>query len=326
MPIAFVAPEPIRRQPGRYLEILQNAGFTVVFPEGEATVTDAQLRHYLADADVAMAGSEVYSADVLDLAPRLKAISRTGVGFDAVDVAAATERGVAVTITPGTNQESVAEQALGLLLGITRRIAINDRLIRSGGWERTLPLPLRGQTMGLVGMGRIGRAMVPRVAAFAMKIVAFDPIPPTEFENQFGVERVGFDELLAISDVVSLHLPVVQATRKLFNAATFSKMKPGAILLNTARGGLVDEEALIEVLRSGHLGGAALDVFDPEPPLSTNPLLQLPNVVSSPHVAGIDYRSMYDMADLAAKCMVEVYEGRWPFECMVNPELCQPRS
>jgi phosphoglycerate dehydrogenase-like enzyme len=321
MPIAFVAPEPIRRQPGRYLEILEQAGFTVVFPEGPSTVTREQLLRYLPEADVAMAGGEVYSADLLALAPKLKVIARTGVGYDAVDVPASTARGIAVTIAPGTNQESVAEQAFALLLGLTRRLALNDRLIRAGGWDRTLPKPLRGKTIGLLGMGRIGRAMVPRAQAFGLKVIAFDPMPPSDAERQMGVVRVSFDELLSQADIVSLHLPATEETRGLFCANTFARMKPGALFLNTARGGLVVEPDLIEALKSGQVAGAGLDVFDPEPPRPDNPLLQLPNVVSSPHVAGIDEKSMADMAELAARCMVEVYQGRWPVDCMVNPEL-----
>ena len=226
-----------------------------------------------------------------------------------------------MTIAPGTNQESVAEQAFGLLLGLTRRIALNDRLIRSGGWERGLPQPIRGKMIGLVGLGRIGRAMVPRAIAFGMTVIAYDPVPDGDFDLQHGIQRVSFDELLQTADVVSLHLPATGTTRGLFRRETFDRMKSGAIFLNTSRGGLVVEADLIEALRSGHLAGAGLDVFDPEPPLGSNPLLQLPNVVSSPHIAGIDAKAMTDMADLAARCMVDVYQGTWPVACMVNPEL-----
>jgi D-3-phosphoglycerate dehydrogenase len=323
MPIALIGPEPIRRQPGRYREILEAAGFTLVYPDGEGTFIESQLRTLLPEADVHMAGSERITGELLDLAPRLKVLARTGVGYDAIDVPAATARGVAVTITPGTNQESVAEQAFGLLLALTRKIANYDRVIRSGRWERDVVAPIRGLTLGLVGMGRIGRAMVPRAAAFGMKILAFDPLTDPEFDSRHGVVRASFDRLLAESDVVSLHLPAMAETRGLINASTIARMKPGAILLNTSRGSLVVETDLLDALKSGHLSGAGLDVFDPEPPRCDNPLLQLPNVVSSPHVAGIDSKSMDDMATLAAQCMVDVYRGNWPIDCMVNPELAK---
>ncbi len=321
MPIALIGPEPIRRQPGRYREILEAAGFEIVYPDGEGTLSEAQLRTLLPTADVVMAGSERYSREILDLAPRLKVISRTGVGYDAVDVPAATARGIAVTIAPGTNQESVAEQAFGLLLSITRKVAYYDRVIRSGGWERDVVAPIRGKTLGLVGMGRIGRAMVPRALAFGMKVLAFDPVQDTEFDKKHRLERVTFERLLAESDVLSLHIPATPETRGLINRASLVKMKPGAILLNTSRGPLVVEADLLDALNSGHIAGAGLDVFDPEPPLPSNPLLRHPNVVSSPHVAGIDSKSMDDMATLAAQCMVEVAKGMWPIPCMVNPEL-----
>ncbi len=321
MPIALIGPEPIRRQPGRYREILEAAGFDLVYPEGEGTPTEAQLRQMLPQADVVMAGGEKYTAELMDLAPKVKVLARTGVGFDAIDIAAATQRNIAVTIAPGTNQESVAEQAFALLLGLTRKIAYYDAIIRSGRWERDVVSPIRGKTLGLVGLGRIGRAMVPRALAFGMNVIAFDTIADPDFDVKHGLQRMLFENLLAEADVVSLHLPATPETRGLMNKQTFAKMKRGAILLNTARGPLVNEIDLLEALESGQIGGAGLDVFDPEPPLPTNPLLQHPRVVSSPHVAGIDSKSMDDMATLAAQCMVEVAQGHWPIPCMVNPEL-----
>ncbi|MDX2039433.1 MAG: phosphoglycerate dehydrogenase [Isosphaeraceae bacterium] len=321
MPIALVSPEPIRRRPGRWSELLEAADFEVVYPEGDATVDAAQLRRLLPLADVIMAGGETYSAELIGIARRAKIIARTGVGYDAVDLAAATSHGIPVTITPGTNHESVAEQALALLLAVMRRIALNDRIIRAGGWDRTLPKPLRGKTIGLVGFGRIGRAMVPRAVAFGLHVLAHDPAIPPDRRDDSSVEFVELDELLARADIVSLHLPVLDSTRKSFHRGTFEKMKPGAVLINTSRGGLVVESDLIDALESGRLSGAGLDVFDPEPPSPGNPLLQLPTVVGSPHVAGIDERSMLDMAELAARCMIEAFRGAPPRDCVVNPEV-----
>ncbi len=325
MPTALIGPEPIRRQPGPYRDILEAAGFALVYPEGDGTLTADRLRDLLPEADVVMAGGERYSADLLALAPKVKVLARTGVGYDAIDVPAATARGIAVTISPGTNQESVAEQAFALLLAVRRKIAYYDALIRAGKWERDVVEPVRGLTLGIVGMGRIGRAMVPRALAFGMNVIAFDPVHDPEFDVKHGLQRKLFDELLAESDVLSLHLPATPETYRLFNKATFAKMKRGAVLLNTARGTLVDEADLLDALNSGQLSGAGLDVFDPEPPRPTNPILQHPHVVSAPHVAGIDSKSMTDMATLAARCMVDVYQGRWPVDCMVNRELAGPR-
>ena len=325
MPIALIGPEPIRRKPATYSQILESAGYTLIYPEGEGTLDEPTLRRLLPETDVLMAGSEKITADLLAIAPRLKVIARTGVGYDAIDVAAATARGIPVTIAPGTNQESVAEQAFGLLLSLTRKIACYDRIIRGGGWERNLVAPIRGKTLGVVGLGRIGRAMVPRALAFGMDVIGFDPVHDPSFDVSQGFQRRRFEELLAHSDVVTLHIPSTPETKGLMNRETFAKMKRGAILLNTARGTLVVESDLLDALNSGQIGGAGLDVFDPEPPLPTNPLLQHPNVVTSPHLGGIDSKSMDDMATLAAKCMVEVARGGWPVACMVNPELA-PKS
>jgi D-3-phosphoglycerate dehydrogenase len=321
MPIALIGPEPIRRLPGPYSEILEGAGYTLVYPQGDGAPPREELLELISEAELVMAGGEKYSAEVIAAGPKVKIIARTGVGYDAVDVAAASARGIAVTIAPGTNQESVAEQAFGLLLALKRKVAYYDRVIRVGGWERGAVEPVRGLTLGLVGMGRIGRAMVPRALAFGMNVIAFDPVHDPEFDLKHGIQRKLFEEMLAESDVLSLHLPATPETRQIINKETIARMKPGAVLLNTSRGSLVAEADLLDALNSGHLSGAGLDVFDPEPPLPSNPLLRHPHVVSSPHVAGIDSKSMEDMATLAAQCMVDVARGVWPIACMVNPEV-----
>jgi phosphoglycerate dehydrogenase-like enzyme len=321
MPIVLIGPAPLRNRPGRFREILEAAGLTPLDVEGSHTLLEPELRSALPRADAMLAGGELLSAEMLALAPRLRAIARTGVGYDAIDLPAATARGIVVTITPGTNHDSVAEQTFALLLALTRRVVINDPIIRAGGWDRTMPTPLRGQTLGLVGMGRIGRAVATRAIAFGMRVVVYDPVGDAEFDARHGIARLSFEALLREADVVSLHLPLAEATRGLFRRETFALMKPGAYFLNTARGGLVVEPDLYDALRSGHLAGAGLDVTDPEPPLPDNPLLTLPNIVLSPHIAGVDARSMADMADMAAQCIADLYRGRWPSECVVNKEL-----
>ena len=240
------------------------------------------------------------TADLLAMAPRLRAIARTGVGYDLIDLAAASSHRVAVTITPGTNQESVAEQTLALILALARRIVPNDRVIHVGGWDRTLVAPVRGMTLGLIGMGRIGRAVAMRAQAFRMRVVAFDTMLDADFDRQHGIERMPVDELLACSDMVSLHLPLTDATRGMVDRQFLARMRPGSYLINTSRGGLVVETDLRDALASGHLAGAGLDVLNHEPPEPGNPLLGLPNVVISPHIAGTDLRSMADMAEMAA--------------------------
>jgi phosphoglycerate dehydrogenase-like enzyme len=251
----------------------------------------------------------------------LRVIARTGVGYDLIDVAAATAHRVAVTITPGTNQESVAEHTWALILALARRIVANDRVVHGAGWDRALVKPARGMTLGLVGMGRIGRAVAVRARAFRVRVVAFDAIRDAEFDERHGIERLPLDELLACSDVVSLHVPLTPATHGMVNREFLAKMPPKSYLINTSRGGLVVEADLRDALRSGHLAGAGLDVLNHEPPEPGNPLLGLPNVILSPHVAGTDTQSMRDMVELAASTIVELHQNHWPVDCVVNSEL-----
>jgi phosphoglycerate dehydrogenase-like enzyme len=322
MPTVLIGSEPIRHKPGPYRTLLEGAGFSVLEPEHDGRLSEGDLLRLLPLSDAIIAGGETISAEIIDASPSLRVIARTGVGYDAVDVPAATARGIAVTITPGTNQESVAEHTFALLLALSRDVAIQDRAIRSGQWHRTLmPRPLRGQTLGLVGLGRIGRAVASRAVAFGMRVLACEPLGDPEADRRLGIERVELDELLARSDIVSLHMPLLESTRAVFDRSAFARMKPGSMLINTSRGGLIVEADLIEALRSGRLAGAGLDVFAREPPPADDPLRSLPNVVATPHMAGIDTLAMGDMATLAARCIVDLFQGRWPAGCVVNPEV-----
>lgn len=322
MPNALIGPGLLRQWPdASFRKILLDGGFTLVEPPGDDALTPEQFAELFPATDALIAGGEPVTAALLGTTDRLRVVARVGVGYDAVDVPAATARGVVVTITPGTNQESVAEHAFALLLAVCRQIARNDPRIRRGLWDRGILRPLRGQTLGLLGLGRIGRAMVPRAQAFGMTVIVHDRLAQDDFEAKHGLRRVDFDELLARSDVLSIHAPLTDETRGLFDRGVFARMKPKAILLNTARGGLVVEADLREALLSGHLGGAGLDVLDPEPPSPDNPLLELENVVFAPHLGGVDSKSLSDMADLAARCVVDLHRGGWPAECIVNPGL-----
>ena len=208
MPSVLIGPYLLRNAPGRFRDILTEAGFEPIDPQGGPALSREELLPYLPRIDAMIAGGERMTPELFAMAPRLRAIARTGVGYDLIDVPAANQHRVAVTITPGTNQESVAEQTLALLLAMARRIPSNDRLIHKGGWDRSLVTPVRGMTLGLVGMGRIGRAVAVRARAFRMDLVAFDTVVDAEFDREQGIRRLPLDELLACSDVVSLHLPL----------------------------------------------------------------------------------------------------------------------
>jgi phosphoglycerate dehydrogenase-like enzyme len=254
-------------------------------------------------------------------ASQVRVVARTGVGYDSIDVPAATEQGVAVTITPGTNEHSVAEQALALLLGVFRGLPGRIDEVRRGKWLRK-PLPrLAGRTIGLVGLGRIGKAMVGRCQGLGLTVIGYDPFADKEFAALNNVELCDFDDLLSRADIVSLHLPSTPETYNLIDARALGRMKPRGVLINTSRGTLVDEGALIEALRSGHLLGAGLDVFQVEPLPTDSPLLAFPNVLATPHAGGVDEESLEAMCTLAARCVVDLYQGRWPDECVVNREL-----
>lgn len=230
-------------------------------------------------------GATKVTRRLIDAAPRLRWVARAGAGLDNIDVAAAKERGIGVLNVPGANAVAVAELVFGLLLGLMRKIPAADASMRSGEWEkaRFQGRELRGKTLGIVGLGKIGRAVAQRARAFEMTCIGHDPLVPEADARSLGVEPMALEALLGRADIVTLHAPITPETKGRIGAAEIARMPKGSILVNAARGGLVDEAALIAALRSGHLAGAALDVYAVEPP-EDRTLVNLPNVVSTPHV------------------------------------------
>jgi phosphoglycerate dehydrogenase-like enzyme len=243
------------------------------------------------------------------------------VGYDAVDLAAATEHGVAVAIAPGTNEDAVAEHTFALLLGLAKGLVVQHNAVRAGGWPRQANLPLRGRTLGIVGLGRIGKAVALRGLAFGMRVLAHEPFPDANFVAHHGITLATLERVLAASDFVSLHVPLTPESRHLINRRTLTLMKPNAFLVNTARGGLLNEADLVEALRAERIAGAALDVFEQEPPRADNPLLALDNILFTPHTAGVDLQSRDDMARAAAEAIVALSRGEWPARQIVNPAV-----
>jgi phosphoglycerate dehydrogenase-like enzyme len=283
--------------------------------------SEAETIEELSLADATIASGEMYSPDVLAALPRLRVIARCGVGYDRVDVPAATARDVVLTITPKTNREAVAELALALMLGVAKALVINDRHVRAGRWPRKLLLPLRGTTLGIFGLGRIGSSLAVRAIALGMRVIATESAPDRDFARAHGIELVDFETLLATSDFLSIHCPLTDQTRGLFDRAVFARMKTGSTLINTSRGRVLVESDLVAALQSGHLGGAGLDVYEQEPPDPANPLFQLNNVVLSPHLAGTDETSLAGMALEAAECIVQLRQGQWPAGAVINEQL-----
>ena len=263
------------------IKLLTDKGWQISQPPAAA------LEAEVADADALIVRSATRVTDELfKHAPRLRIVGRAGVGVDNIDLESATRRGILVMNTPGGNAASVAEHALALILALARSIPQLNAALHAGRWEKsgTAGAELRGKTLGLIGFGRVGAEVSRRAKALEMRVVAHDPYIKPEIAAEWGVELIPLPDLLAQSDFVSLHTALSPATNRILNAQTLAQMKRGARLINTARGELVDEEALAESLRSGHLAGAALDVFVVEPP-HDSPLLELPNVIATPHVA-----------------------------------------
>jgi phosphoglycerate dehydrogenase-like enzyme len=316
----LIAPMTLAGLDGAYARVLREAGLELIYPDVGAQLTEAQLLEWLPGIKAALAGSEPYTARVLRTHPQLRVIARVGVGYDAVDVEAATKLDCAVTITPGTNEGSVAEHAFSLMLGLARELVPQHLALKAGGWPRRATLPLRGRTLGIAGLGRIGKAVALRGAAFGMRLLAYDPFPDNAFAANHQVTLVPFERLLAESDYLTLHLPVTKESRYLINRRTLSLMKPTAFLINTARGAIVNEADLLEALRNKQIAGAGLDVFEEEPP-GKPPLFDLDNVLVTPHAGGADVQSRDDMALSAAQAIVSLSRGEWPAEKIVNPEV-----
>lgn len=320
MPRILVGPHMLIGLQGPYLETLRGAGYEPVYSPRHGQMTEAELLERLAGCVGSVAGSEPYTPKVMDAHPQLRIIARVGVGYDGVNVDAATQRGIPVAISPG-NAEAVAEHAFGLMLALTKAIVAQHIEIAGGDWPRKSVGPLRKKTLGIVGLGRIGKQVALRAKAFNMTVLASDPVRDGAFASSNGIEWVSTEEIFSRADFVSLHLPLNRETKHLVNDRLFERMKPTAFLINTARGGVVDEDALISTLKERRIAGAGLDVLFHEPPTAENALRKLPNVVLTAHTAGIDDQALADMAQLAAQTVVRYLAGEWPGEYIVNPDV-----
>ncbi len=258
------------------------------------------------DADAILVTYARLTGGLLRRLTRCKAIGRFGLGVDNIDVKAAAELGITVTYVPDYCMHEVSDHAMALLLALARKIPLSNALVQAGRWDMPAVVPihrLTGRVLGLVGFGNIPRALAPKAKAFGLRVVAHDPYVSPQALSAAGVEGLSFDRLLEISDFVSIHAPLTPATRGLFNAETFGKIKPGALLVNTARGPLIDEDALVAALDSGRLGGAALDVVAVEPLPKDSRLIGRDNVILTPHTA---FYSVEALNELQTKCAADV--------------------
>lgn len=255
------------------------------------------------------------TGDLLRQLTRCKVIGRTGLGVDNIDLPAAKERGITVTYVPDYCLHEVSDHAMALLLALARKIPFSNKLVQAGRWEMPAVVPIRrlqGQVLGLVGFGHIPRLVAPKARAFGLKIVACDPHVAPDVLKSAGVEGVSFDRLCEVSDFISVHAPLLPATRGLVNADAFAKMKPGMLIVNTARGPLIDEAALIAALDAGKIGGAALDVVTVEPLAKDSPLLNRDNVILTPHTGFYSVEALEELQTKAATDVARVLSGEKP--------------
>ena len=298
----------------------------VIGPGGEQGTDPA---NGLAVADAVIAGPIVnWDAAQFARARKARVVARTGIGYDNIDLDAATAAGVCITNTPDAPTESTAEFTIGLLLCLARRLCLADRRFRSEGWiqpSELMGIELAGKTLALIGLGRIGSRVAEIARALRMKVVALDPVADRETSRARGVELVAtLAEALAAADFISLHVPLTIQTRGLIGAREFAQMKRGAMLINAARGPVVDPSALLAALSNGHLAGAALDVWDPEPASRDNPLLRLDNVVAMPHIASATSEGRGRNHSGAVECVRAVLQGIRPAS-LVNPAVWNSR-
>jgi D-3-phosphoglycerate dehydrogenase len=284
----------------------------VVYNTTGKPLSSGELVDLLSGVDGFIAGLDEITAEVLNVADNLQVVSRYGVGFNNVDLEAAKANKIVVTNTPGANAKSVAELAVAMILNLMRPIIPANSQTKSGEWTRFKGISLEGKTVGLLGLGAIGKETAKRLAGFDCKLLAFDIFQDTEFAAKFGIEFLPLQEILPQADVISLHLPGIPETIKMVDDEFLKQMKPGAILVNTARGVLVDEDALVRALTSGHLKGAGLDAFTLEPPGADNPLLGFEQVIATPHMGAHSDSSTNAMGWMSTHDCLAVLKGEQP--------------
>lgn len=301
------------------LEKIRAAGHDVIVKTSPVPFDPAWIAEQMRDIDALVFAMEPVTAAALQSADRLKIIARPAVGYDTVDLEAATRKGVIVTVAAGTNHQSVADFTFGLLLEATRGIAAAADSVRQKGWQRVTGIEAWGKTLAIVGMGRIGRGVAQRARGFDMQVLAVSPQHDDAFAQAHSVRYVSLDDALERADFLSLHAPLTPQTESMIDAKALARMKRGAYLINTSRGGLIDEQALLEAVRSGHLAGAAVDVLRQQGAGSPSPLIGVPGIVVTPHMATFTREASERVAMSVAHNVISTLRGERP-EHIVNPD------
>ncbi len=312
----LATPRSFRKSPGRHKEMLKEAGYELVESPFQGLATEEEMIDLIGDMDGCILGLDPATARVIAAAPRLKVISRYGVGLDNIDVDAATAAGVVVTRTIGANHVAVAEFTVGLILALARSIPQHERIAKAGSFNAMIGVELAGSTLGIVGLGLISREVIGRAIAFGMNVLVYTGHPDTDLE---GVTYTPLESLLREADFVSLHCAFTPERLNLIGREELQAMKPTAYLVNTARGELVDEGALYLALKEGWIAGAACDVFVHEPPVGS-PLLELDNCLATPHAGARTHQAVMRMGLMASENALKVLGGERP-EHVVNPQV-----
>ncbi|MEN3185804.1 MAG: phosphoglycerate dehydrogenase [Atribacterota bacterium] len=298
-------------QYSRAITILEEAGLKPVFPPYQHPLTEEQLMEIIPEFSGFIVGLDPVTERVLERALHLRVVAKHGVGVDNIDVPAATRRGVMVANAPGSNDQAVAEFTWGLILALARSFPVAFNMIQKRQWGRVIGIELFGKTLGILGTGRIGKKVARFGVCFGMRVLAYDEMQNLEFAQQFGITYTSLEVVLQESDFLTIHLPLTDKTRGLLGIRELALMKENACLVNTARGGIVDEEALFTTLKEGKIKGAALDVYAVEPPWG-NPLCSLPNVICTPHTASDSVEALCRMDEISAENVIRVLQGKKP--------------
>jgi D-3-phosphoglycerate dehydrogenase / 2-oxoglutarate reductase len=305
----LVTPRSFGSTSRRPVEMLEEKGYDLIFNPFGRPYTREELLEIVPDIDAVIIGIDPFDGEIMKKASKLKVISKYGIGIDNIDVQAASERNIIVTNTPTANNDAVADLTFGLMLALARRIPEADRETKAGNWKKYIGASIWGKKVGIVGLGKIGKQVAKRARGFNMEILGYDIFRNEEFAQKYGVKHVDLEELLKKADYVTIHTPLNENTRNLISQQELEMMKHDAFLINTSRGGIVNEGALYQALKEGLINGAALDAYTEEPP-ENSPLKELDNIIMTSHNGAYTKEAIANMGIQAARNLIDVLEGR----------------
>lgn len=307
----LITPRSFASSSDKAIKMLTARGYEIQRNNTDRPYKKEEMLNLIKDIDGIIIGIDELSAEIIERADKLKVISKYGIGLDNIDINMATNKNIIVTNTPKANVDAVADLAFGLILSLARRIPEADQKTKSGKWEKIIGKSVWEKTLGIIGLGKIGKQVVKRAQGFQMNILVFDLIKDKKFAQRYGIKYVNLEKLLQKSDYITIHIPLNDATRGMISYKELGKIKKEAFLINTSRGGIVDEQALYKALRNNQLKGAALDVYSNEPPVES-PLKELDNVIMTPHIGAYTEEAIENMGMQATQNLIDVLEGRKP--------------